>query len=1645
MRKVIKILGKALAWTVVAIVCLPVAAALLLNTGTVQNFVVRKATEYISRKLETTVSIDRIRIRGFSRLTAEGLYIEDYAGDTMLYAKRLGAAIDKSALLKKRIVIGGAFLDEAKIYLRASEDGELNLAQVLARLSSDTAKKESSTKLAFRDLRVSDSRFMLRTKVPDSVTQGVDFGNMVFNDLNIRSDALDIDGGAISMDIAALSFRDISGFTVTGLSAEKLTVDDGLIALDDAHIVTPRSDLHMPAFRMDGGSWEAMADFLDSVRFDVRLERSTLATRTLAYFVPSLGTDEGILLHNTDIAFTGPINDFLLQLSLTAGQGDADIALNAALKGIVSPADAAFDIDIVRLAASSRGIENIAGVFLADSLPRQAADILERAGAISLTTKASGKTTDFSAQLELQTDAGNIAAGGRGGLHGAGVTNFDGRVTIAGLDAGRLTGNELLGRIIADIKARGRTGTNGADISGSLFVPMAEFNGYTYSQLMASGSYADRQTVLSVMSGDPKLLFTLNGSVDLRDSIPAYDAEINLRRADLHSLDINRKDSLAILSGKVAAKGSGTNLDNINGQVLLSDLRYTSSTDDVRADTIRFTGRNDATSKYLAMNSSFADVEFKSGISYKDIFNYLNHILYDYLPALDPTGEALVSHRHRAEGVVAGGNAPSAPAGGTLRPVQPAPVRWVRTDRDGHRIPVTLRRSDSRSELHLNIKEANNIAAIFLPGFSIAEGTRVDAEFNPMTERFSVEANSDYIEYSGFFATKLGLSADNTTESDAVTVRFTTEDLYLPSFSMPSNDLSARVADDRIDVQANISNGTTDLNAVIDLSSFLSRTEEDSELRVGLKFNPASHIMTGRQRWDISSDTIAYTPGRITIDDFLISGGPQQLHVDGALSDSRSDTLRLSLDRFSIRPLNSIAGLPPRTVEGSLDGSAALISGMKDPVLIADIMMDSLSMNGYTAPPLRLGSAWDFATERAGLSLVNTVDGRNLVRGFYRPDTNTYFATVDIDGIPLAAANPFLPSEIIESLEGNTAVYLEIRGGKGMPQMNGTVSVSDFAATIGITDVTYSTKTLDIDIDGGKVSLPRTTLADNEGNTATLEASADIGNTSNITYSARLVPSNIMAINTKARSNDQFYGKVYISGAVDVQGSRSGIDMDVAVTTQPGSAFYLPLSNKSNMSEADWIVFQSKPSVEETAPENVLEQKRRQYERSIAGTANKRKEKVNMNLSVALNVNPGLLLSIIIDPSTNMAVNARGTAALNIMLNPGTGELSTFGTYEIAEGDFLFSMQPIISNKKFVLQPGSTIQLSGDPMDAMLNIEAVYRVRASLQQLASSLQGTGINTGTRVPVDCIVRIRESLKQPDLTFDIRIPSADADIQNVLSGALASNEDRALNFLWLVGFGSFAPNGSTAADTDASSAGAALGLNFLSNQLSNIISSNDLSIMLNYRPQDQTSSEEVDFGFSYNIGGNDRLILEVEGNYNADSNLRNNTNITGDASLTWIITPSGNVSLKAFTRTINRYDENQGLQENGIGIYYKEDFNVFSDIIRQSQARKEARRRKRAERVAAKEAAGNDGKTPSANGGVGTDTGTDASRPAKSRIEQRKEESEERRRRIREEMERRREEEERAAAVAGGTMPADGAAPAAVPDSPAAEENIPSDAR
>ena len=329
-------------------------------------------------------------------------------------------------------------------------------------------------------------------------------------------------------------------------------------------------------------------------------------------------------------------------------------------------------------------------------------------------------------------------------------------------------------------------------------------------------------------------------------------------------------------------------------------------------------------------------------------------------------------------------------------------------------------------------------------------------------------------------------------------------------------------------------------------------------------------------------------------------------------------------------------------------------------------------------------------------------------------------------------------------------------------------------------------------------------------------------------------------------------------------------------------------------------------------------------------------------------------------------LRARGDGTLNLQINPRSNVFEMYGDYTITEGSFLFSLQNII-NKKFVIEDGSTIQWTGSPMDAMLNINAIYKLKASLQPL---LQGTSDNLAAdrSVPVECVIHLGERLSNPAVTFDVHVPGTDPETQTVIANALTTPETVDTQFLYLLLFNSFMSESSSQANANiGSSVSAATGLEFVSNMVSNWLSSSDYNVVIRYRPKSELTSDEVDFGLSKSLINN-RLFVEVEGNYlidNKQATVNNNSmsNFMGEAYITYLIDRAGTLKLKAFTQTIDRFDENQGLQETGIGVYFKEDFNNLRDLrnrIRERftnkkrKARRMARRTARAAEKAAEEA-------------------------------------------------------------------------------------------
>jgi hypothetical protein len=76
------------------------------------------------------------------------------------------------------------------------------------------------------------------------------------------------------------------------------------------------------------------------------------------------------------------------------------------------------------------------------------------------------------------------------------------------------------------------------------------------------------------------------------------------------------------------------------------------------------------------------------------------------------------------------------------------------------------------------------------------------------------------------------------------------------------------------------------------------------------------------------------------------------------------------------------------------------------------------------------------------------------------------------------------------------------------------------------------------------------------------------------------------------------------------------------------------------------------------------------------------------------------------------------------------------------------------------------------------------------------------------------------------------------------------------------------------------------------------------------------------------------VELEGGYLSDASaqaMQKASNFVGEAFITWLIDPEGVMRFRGFTQTIDRYGENQGMQESGIGFYYNESFNTFAELL------------------------------------------------------------------------------------------------------------------
>lgn len=1496
MRKGIKILRKVFTAAVLLFVGLPLVAALLLQIPYVQNAVVHKAVRMLSDRLETTVDIRRVDLTLRGKVRLSGLYVEDYQHDTLLYVGKLDAFVTGLGLFGGGVSLSRGELADAKLYLRETPEGVMNIKQIIDRLSDPRKPKKGYFRLALSSAAIRNMDFCLERLKRRDPPYGIDFGHMHLYGIEARIDDLRIDGQAIGVDIASLSARERSGFVLDHLSG-RFFLANGCIGFEDATLATERSYLSIPSISLAADSWADYKEFTGEVRIEATIRNSQLSTDDAAYFSPGLRRWH-TTLSRIDLEVTGEVDDLKGKISSLRIDRDTYLTADLSITGLPDARNARFDLDIPRLSTTASAADSLARSIARRPLPENTVRMLSHAGRMDLSARFRGTFSDFNAELGAQTGVGALSMNVAMKPLRKGFSRVRGAVTTRDLKLGELLGRtDLLGNATLAARIDGVVGRGFADAKVVGSVSRLGFNGYVYDSLRLDGRLRNKEFDGLVTARDPNLDFDFSGLVDFNDSIPRYDFTLALHHADLARLHINRRDSVAQLSARLSARGSGRSLDDMNGRIRLTDVRYRYNDKEVQADSLTVRGVNSARSKYLELRSDFADVTFRSKTSYREVFEYLRLSALKYLPLLDRRGRAAVADR---EG-------PSA--------------------------------ADDYSLLTVDIRSFNPVADAVSPGLQIADGSLLRLLFNPAGNKLSFRASSEYIERKQLLATRLNVNASN--QGDSLAVYASAEDLYAGALHLPHLSLTGGAKQGLVQLSAGFNDTLRRLSGLVGVRAGIARESGPHGRVVDVDILP-SHITRGNETWRIFARRILIDTTAVVIDKFYVRNQGQELLLDGVASRSSDDSLTLRLRNFDLAPFSQIADRMGYVIEGRTSGEATMRGVLGGGQIAADILLDSLSVNGVQGPPLRLTSRWDPAHNRAGVIVADRLKRDTLVRGFYAPRDRRYYARLHVDSLDVSLLDPVL-SGVISSTRGLAAAELVLRGERRDADLSGRIRVKGLQTKVDFTQVTYSMPEAVLDVKGSRFRAQNVPIFDAEGNRGRFDFEMSLAHLSNITYDVRVAPEGMLVLNTTEQDNDAFYGKVYATGTARIAGGKGSVEMDIAATTDGNSTFFMPLSSKSNISSADFVIFE-KPKADSV---DALTRKKQAFER-------RRKQQSSaasrMNIALALNVLPNVEVELTVSGNT---IHARGEGALNMQINPRSNIFEMYGDYTISDGSFLFSLQNILT-RKFVIEPGSTIQWTGSPVNALLDIDAVYKVKASLQPL---LQGTSdrLAADRSVPVECVIHLGDRLTDPAVTFDVRVPASDPETQTIIANALNTPETVDMQFLYLLLFKSFMAENSAASQNIGASVSYNTGLEFLANQLSNWLSAADYNIVIRYRPKSEVTSDEVDFGLSKSLINN-RLFVEVEGNYLIDNKQAVNSsmsNFMGEAYITYLIDRAGTLKLKAFTQTIDRFDENQGMQETGIGIYFKEDFNNFRDLRRRIKER--FTNKKRQARRAARKAA------------------------------------------------------------------------------------------
>ena len=716
-----------------------------------------------------------------------------------------------------------------------------------------------------------------------------------------------------------------------------------------------------------------------------------------------------------------------------------------------------------------------------------------------------------------------------------------------------------------------------------------------------------------------------------------------------------------------------------------------------------------------------------------------------------------------------------------------------------------------------------------------------------------------------------------------------------------------------------------DINGIVNAITEVY-TNDAGKPEAHIRIQP-SQIALDHTPWRIDPCDILYSEERILFDHFSVAHGDQHLLVDGIASASPADTLVVDLNKMEVAYILDMVDFHAVSFEGMATGKAYITQPFDNVAAWADLTVDQFLFQEGRMGTLRARAEWNETEKQVDIHAICD-DGphtRTLINGFVSPARNDIDLIIQARGTSIEFCNSFTNS-FLNGVKGKVNGQVQLWGLLSHLYLTGQLTV-DGQATVKALNTTYSLTNDTIVFGQDQIRFKDCALTDHDGHRGTLDGVLNHDGFSDFTFDFDVTADNLLAYDFPSFDDGVICGNVYVTGQADLHGRPGEVVINCDVTPNRSSFFAYNATNPDAISQQEFITWGStQPAIRQATDEPAAK---------IAVPTDEATTDIHINFNI--NATPDATLRVLMDQYTDDYITLNGTGNIKATYY-NKGPFHMFGTYTVDRGTYGITIQNIIK-KNFTFQDGGTIVFGGDPFDANLNLQALYTVNGV--SLSDLNLGNSFSNNT-VRVNCLMNISGTPGAPRVEFDLEMPNVNSEEQQMIRSVIASEQEMNQQVLYLLGIGRFYTQGTNNAQSQQYDRTSLAMQSFLSGTvstqinevLSQVIKSNDWNFGANISTGNEGWHNAEYEGTVSGRMLNNRLLINGQFGYRNNAT-QANPSFIGDFDIRYLLTPSGNLALKVYNQTNDRYFTRSSLNTQGIGIILKRDFNGIGDLFHSSR--------------------------------------------------------------------------------------------------------------